>query len=66
MEQALLQLIAPANLRPSDPANAFLAVESGFERACIHLESKGVAQPSSLTLYAFYSRVRHYTQQKAS
>lgn len=58
IDAVLLQMLAPLNVLPNNPNNAYLALEASFERTCIELERLGVVRPEELSLYAFYSRVR--------
>jgi hypothetical protein len=62
IDNVLLEMMAPLNMRPDDPGNAYLALEAYFEKTCIDLERLGVADPGNLSLYAFYSRIQHFQQ----
>jgi len=64
VEDVLMQMMQPPNLRASDPGNAFLAAEASFERACVMLEEKGVSNPGALSLYQFYGRVKYFSEKK--
>lgn len=64
VNELLLQLIAPVNMNPASPSNAVQALEASLERSAIELERRGVSRPNELSLYAFYSRVLYFSQEK--
>ncbi|GAA4393606.1 hypothetical protein GCM10023186_45320 [Hymenobacter koreensis] len=61
--RVVLQMLAPPSMNPG-PAHTGQAVWAAFERTCIALELKGIAHPSELTAYQFYSRVDYLESQR--
>lgn len=60
-----LSLIKPKNFDSSDPENVIKSIEIAFENVCTTLEELGVASPSTLSVFSFYSKIAYFEKKNA-
>lgn len=56
----LISHTKPKVFDPEDRNNEIVKLENDFEAMCSALEECGITSPKSMTVFEFYSRIRHF------